>query len=163
MSHARLRFLALASLAPILGCVGTNFCGDESFTPPEIAECDAADTEYTFDALEVSAEHVLGGQGSEMVVFDVTFLGADPPTCADIGYTLVDMRDGSTLLSGLERVETTEAPGGRVTASALWQFWPGASSDVRVEVSAHGRMGSDEICGFGPCEDPDGGDIDAGP
>ncbi len=157
VSTRRLRRLAAFSWIPLLGCVG-NLCGPDP-GPPEIADCDPVDASSSFDALEVAVRREFGPQGGEMLMFDATFLGADPPTCALLEWSAFDLDTGEVVASGPDQVETTEVDGGRRTRSSIWRFWPSPARSLRVEVTAHGQMASATYC----ADDGSCGAADAGP
>ena len=165
MSPRHRLFVALLCLAPALGCV--SFCDPDS-APPVLIRCDAEDTESEVDAIGVEGYQAFGGQGVEMIMFDVRYEGADPPTCARVDYTLRDVSAaGAPSVGGAsELVETQDVrPGVRQTTSPIWETWPTGASVIAIEVSSHGSTSVEYVCRSGTldCERLDGGfTLDAG-
>jgi len=158
--------LALIGLAPALGCVG--FCGPDT-SPPTVATCDTADLDFDVDAIEIDAFQSFGGQGLAMIMLDVTYLGASPPECAEVEYTVRDLdAPGFPVVLGItEQVETEELrPGVWKTSTPLWNPWPDSARLLSVEVNSHGQSGVALVCQSGTlaCDRLDGSvSLDAGP
>ena len=159
MQRRHTRWLGLLGLIPVLGCFG--LCDGPS--EPEVRRCDTASADAAVDAIEVSARHVRGLQGSDMVMLDVTYRGASPPRCAEVVWSARSL-DGAPRISGERiRVETTEVPGGRRTATSIWDFWPFDTPVLDVEVISHGQTARAVACDpratldGGGCEGADAG------
>lgn len=153
------RWLGLLGLAPVLGCFG--LC--DSPSEPEVRRCDTASTGVSVDTVEVSAWQVTGLQGLDMVMFDVTYLGANPPSCAEVAWS-ARSPEGAPLVAGERiRVETEPVEGGRRTSTPLWDLWPSDAPALEVEVITHGHTARDVACDWryaldaGGCEAPDAG------
>lgn len=140
--RARLALSALALSLLSLGC----FCGDGA--SPARAECESADTGAMVDSIELNAFHSSGAQGLQMIMFDVTFRGPSPPSCAAISYTL----DGGSAGAGMVLIETMEVAGGAQTREPHWELWEfGDAVDVRVQ--AYGQTASAHVCQYSDCGD----------
>lgn len=145
----RLRLIAGAALLLllVLGCM----CGGDDPEPPR-ADCDDPATDAAIDGLELRARHEIGGQGSSMLMMDVTYLGEGAPECAELSWEVRDPDDGAVLASGTEGLTTSEVLDGRATREPFWMFWE-FGQRVEVEVRAYGQTQSDVVCEFGSCAD----------
>lgn len=157
------RLRLVASTVPLLlftlACV--NVCSDS--TPPR-ATCDSAD-EGTIDGLELRAFHDVGGQGTDMLLIEATYLGAAPPECAELVWRVEDPDTSETYASGTEALQTNEVADGRATREAHWMIWS-FPPRVLVTVEAYGHTASATVC-QGDCPDagspaPDAGGADGG-
>lgn len=137
--------LVLAALGLLLLCLGC-FCDGPSV--PERAECDGTDPAAMVDSIELDAFYMSGAQGGQMVMFDVTFRGPAPPSCASITYAF-DMGAGG---GGTVLIETVAVEGGVRTREPHWELWTyGDAVDVSIE--AYGQTATAHVCEHSDCGD----------
>ncbi len=156
----RLRLIGSGALLLLL--LAACFCGGPD--EPARADCNDPVPGATVDGLELNAFSMVGGQGSAMLMLNLTYLGADVPECAEIRVRVLSP-EGVQLRDVSQGVVTNEVVGGRALREAWWTFWE-FEEQVEVIVEAYGQTASQRVC-RGACQDagpetPDAGEVDAG-
>ncbi len=128
------------------------FCGGGVPPAPPRASCDAVDTGAMVDSISLDGRHSVGGQGLDMIMFDVTFQGPAPPSCASITFSLTSPVTGAGRGGATVLIETVDSGGAARTREPHWEFWDfGDAIDLTVE--AHGQSASAQVCRFSDCGD----------
>ena len=148
--------LVVALWAPMLGCIN---CGGDPEPPSSLCTSPDAPGAVTVSELRISPRIERGGQGTQMLITEVTWIGESPPACAEVTIRALDPADGTTEWeSETQRVQTQPIAGGSTTVSAPW--FPYDGSRPLVEVTSYGLTVTENLC-----EDcgSDAGPTDAGP
>ena len=148
--------LVVALWAPMLGCIN---CGGDPEPPSSLCTSPDAPGAVTVSELRISPRIERGGQGTQMLITEVTWIGESPPACAEVTIRALDPADGTTEWeSETQRVQTQPIAGGSTTVSAPW--FPYDGSRPLVEVTSYGLTVTENLC-----EDcgGDAGPTDAGP
>jgi len=141
---------ALVAVA-LVGLSTACFCGPND-PVPERSLCDDPVATAAVTSIAVDGRVEYGGQGTTMLMFDVTYAG-DAPACATLGYTVVDPATGDELGADTLGVETVD---GRTRTSywRTWEWdWPG---ELLLRVEAYGQTAETRVCDPA-CAAPDAG------
>lgn len=147
-THLLLASTALLVVSMSLLVVNWGCSCDGGGAPPR-SECSSPDTSVDIDSITLDARFESGGQGLAMVVFDVTYRGTTPPSCAAISYVLRSTRAGG-VETGTVNLQTHGSSGMATTRLPHWVIWDAYADEVDVQITTYGQTALQHICQF-PC------------